>query len=139
MDEIISLEKKIDHALEKIKFNLIENRKTPNQAEETRLDAKDKVKRLEEENERLAKELAEVRGEVLSEEADRELLERLLGEIDVPYADLETVVARILGTPPGNFGSHLVEIDKGSDDGLSEAMPVVTGAGLVGRLEQVDS
>ena len=32
---------------------------------------------LQEENERLAKELAEVRGEVLSEEADRELLERL--------------------------------------------------------------
>ena len=93
---------------------------------------------LEEENERLAKELAEVRGEVLSEEADRELLERLLGEIDVPYADLETVVARILGTPPGNFGSHLVEIDKGSDDGLSDGMAVVTGAGLVGRLEQVD-
>ncbi len=93
---------------------------------------------LEEENERLAKELAEVRGEVLSEEADRELLERLLGEIDVPYTDLETVVARILGTPPGNFGSHLVEIDKGSDDGLSKGMAVVTGAGLVGRLEQVD-
>ena len=38
MDEIVSLEKKIDHALEKIKFNLTENRKTPNQAEETRLD-----------------------------------------------------------------------------------------------------
>ena len=58
MDEIISLEKKIDHALEKIKFTLIENRKNPDQVEETRLDVMDKVKRLEEENERLKKKFA---------------------------------------------------------------------------------
>ena len=93
---------------------------------------------LQAENERLATELAQVRGAVLSDEADRELLERLLGEVDIAYADLDTVVARILGTPPGNFGSHLVEIDKGSDDGLAEGMAVVSGAGLVGRLDQVD-
>ncbi|MBT3247354.1 MAG: rod shape-determining protein MreC [Actinobacteria bacterium] len=93
---------------------------------------------LEAENERLANELARVRGLVLSDEADRELLERLLGEIDIAYTDLDTVIARILGTPPGNFGTHLVEIDKGSDDGLQEGQAVVTGAGLVGRLTQVD-
>ncbi|HIG24809.1 MAG TPA: rod shape-determining protein MreC [Acidimicrobiia bacterium] len=93
---------------------------------------------LEAENERLANELARVRGLVLSDEGDRELLERLLGEIDIAYTDLDTVIARILGTPPGNFGTHLIEIDKGSDDGLQEGQAVVTGAGLVGRLTQVD-
>ena len=90
------------------------------------------------ENERLQTELARMRGESLTAEADDELLERLLGEVDIAYTDLETVVVRILGTPPGNFTTHVVEIDKGSDDGLAEGQPVVTGAGLVGRLEQVD-
>ena len=90
------------------------------------------------ENERLQTELARMRGESLTAEADDELLERLLGEVDIAYTDLETVVVRILGTPPGNVTTHLVEIDKGSDDGLTEGQPVVTGAGLVGRLEQVD-
>ena len=75
---------------------------------------------------------------MLTAEADEELLERLLGEVGIAYTDLQTVVVRILGTPPGNFATHVVEIDKGSDHGLAEGQPVVTGAGLVGRLEQVD-
>ena len=93
---------------------------------------------LRDENNRLQLELSRMRGESLTNEADRELLERLLGEVDIAYGDLKTVVARILGTPPGNFSTHAVEIDKGSDDGLSEGMAVVTKAGLVGRLREVD-
>ena len=56
----------------------------------------------------------------------------------IEYAKLDTVVVRILGTPPGNSSSHTIEVDKGLDDGLAEGMAVVTGAGLVGRLEVVD-
>ena len=93
---------------------------------------------LQGENERLQTELARMRGESLMAEADSELLERLLGEVDIAYTDLTTVVARILGTPPGNFSVHAVEIDKGTDNGLEAGLPVVTGAGLVGRLDQVD-
>ena len=93
---------------------------------------------LRDRNERLATELARMRGRRLTSEADRELLERLMGEVDIDYTMLDTVVVRILGTPPGNFSSHTIEVDKGSDDGLSEGMAVVTGAGLVGRLEVVD-
>ena len=93
---------------------------------------------LRDRNERLATELARMRGRRLTSEADRELLERLMGEVDIDYTTLDTVVVRILGTPPGNFSSHTIEVDKGSDDGLSEGMAVVTGAGLVGRLEVVD-
>ena len=90
------------------------------------------------ENDRLQVELARMRGRLLTDEADAELLDRLLHEVDIAYADLETVVVRILGTPPGNFSTHTIEVDKGSDDGLEEGMAVVTGAGLVGRLQQVD-
>ena len=90
------------------------------------------------ENDRLQVELARMRGRLLTDEADAELLDRLLHEIDIAYTDLEMAVVRILGTPPGNFSTHTIEVDKGSDDGLEEGMAVVTGAGLVGRLQQVD-
>ena len=93
---------------------------------------------LRDRTERLEKELARMRGRQLSSEADRELLMRLMGEVGIDYTTLDTVVVRILGTPPGNFSSHTIEVDKGLDDGLSEGMAVVTGAGLVGRLEVVD-
>ena len=93
---------------------------------------------LRDRTERLEKELARMRGRQLSSEADRELLLRLMGEVGIDYTTLDTVVVRILGTPPGNFSSHTIEVDKGLDDGLSEGMAVVTGAGLVGRLEVVD-
>ena len=90
------------------------------------------------ENERLANELARQRGRRLTAVADAELLDRLLGEVGIDVAGGRSVVVRILGTPPGNFATHTIEVDKGSDDGLAEGMPVVTAAGLVGRLETVD-
>ncbi|MBI00551.1 MAG: hypothetical protein CL467_08185 [Acidimicrobiaceae bacterium] len=93
---------------------------------------------LRDENERLETELARLRGRRLTAEADTELLERLLGEVGIDVGHRRSVVVRILGTPPGNFATHTIEVDKGSDDGLAEGMPVVTAAGLVGRLETVD-
>ena len=41
-----------------------------------------------------------------------------------------------LSSDPSNF-SHTIDIDKGSDDGIKVGMPVVNGAGLVGRIVQV--
>ena len=79
-----------------------------------------------------------MRGAELRDEADRDLLERLLGEVDIDYLELETVVARIIGVPGGNYNSHVVEINKGSDDGLQEGAGVITKAGLVGYLYEVD-
>ncbi|MDG2354446.1 MAG: hypothetical protein P8L82_00350 [Paracoccaceae bacterium] len=80
MDEIISLEKKIDHALEKIKFTLIENRKNPDQVEETRLDVMDKVKRLEEENERLKKKFANLLDQ---QDSDLKKVDALVEQLNV--------------------------------------------------------
>ena len=93
---------------------------------------------VNDENERLQVEIARMRGEELRNEADRELLERLLGEVDIDYLELKTVVARIVGVPGGNYNSHVVEINKGTDDGLKEGAGVITKAGLVGYLLEVD-
>jgi len=85
MDEIISLEKKIDHALEKIKFTLIENRKNPDQVEETRLDVMDKVKRLEEENERLKKKFANLLDQ---QDSDLKKVDALVEQLNVILEDV---------------------------------------------------
>ena len=94
--------------------------------------------KVNEENERLQVEIARMRGEELRNEADRELLGRLLGEVDIDYLELETVVARIVGVPGGNYNSHVIEINKGTDDGLKEGAGVITKAGMVGYLHEVD-
>lgn len=85
MDEIIGLEKKIDHALEKIKFTLIKNGKTPDQAEKTRLDVMDKVKRLEEENERLKKKFTNLLDQ---HDSDLKKVDALVEQLNVILEDV---------------------------------------------------
>jgi rod shape-determining protein MreC len=91
---------------------------------------------LQDENERLRTELAEAgEGDVRNADAEQQLAE-LSAALDLPYAgDVPTVAARVVSGPRSNF-SHAIEIDKGTDDGLAVGMPVVTGAGLVGRISQ---
>jgi rod shape-determining protein MreC len=92
---------------------------------------------LEHENEALRERVAELEGErAASEEAVRQLEELSALERVARWTDLPTVVARVVGGSLSNF-QHTVELDKGSSDGFAEGMPVVTGAGLVGRLTQV--
>jgi rod shape-determining protein MreC len=92
---------------------------------------------LEAQNEQLRQRVDELEGErAQAEEALRELDE--IGELEglERFTDLPTVLARVTGGSLSNF-QHTIEIDKGTDDGLAQGMPVVTGAGLVGTLTQV--
>lgn len=50
--------------------------------------------------------------------------------------NLRTVTARVTGVGPSNF-EHTVFIDRGTAHGLRKDMPVVAGAGLVGRVVSV--
>jgi rod shape-determining protein MreC len=91
---------------------------------------------LERENERLRAQVdaAEAEG-VRTSDAERQLAD-LSASLDLPWAgNVQTVTARVVSGPRSNF-SHAVEIDKGTDDGVAVGMPVVTGAGLVGRVSQ---
>ncbi|MBK9181024.1 MAG: rod shape-determining protein MreC [Acidimicrobiales bacterium] len=89
------------------------------------------------ENDRLRQQLDDARGEVAraaDAEADRR---ELLALQDLPYVgDIPAVSARVTSAPPTNFDLTVV-IDRGSADGIREGMPVVTGAGLVGRVVRV--
>jgi rod shape-determining protein MreC len=94
---------------------------------------------LEAENERLRAQLDEIEGESVRDADAAEQLDALLDQLQIEWVgDIPTATARVVAGPASNF-SHTIEIDKGSDHGFDEGMPVVTGAGLVGRLVQVSA
>lgn len=74
-------------------------------------------------------ELAEVR-------AENERLRRLLAFAPEP-GRLPAVGARVVGVRLDPKGMQLLTIDRGSDDGLSAMMPVISAGGVVGRLHAV--
>ena len=94
---------------------------------------------LESENGRLRRENEELRGRVMrSEDANREN-EALRDQLDLEFVgDIPTVTARVVLRTPSNHELSLV-INRGRDHGIADGMPVVTGAGLVGRVTNTSS
>jgi rod shape-determining protein MreC len=92
---------------------------------------------LQRENEALRAEIDNQRGaEVQARAAILEyqellLLNQLLGTSSYPSAS-----AQVVGGRTNNF-QYSVEIDKGSNDGIAQGMPVVNGGGLVGTISEV--
>jgi rod shape-determining protein MreC len=92
---------------------------------------------LKSENARLRRQLADARGKAsASTNAERERQE-LLALQKLSFAEtLPTVAARVVATSPSNF-QLTVEINRGLPAGIQKGMPVVTGAGLVGKVVAV--
>lgn len=92
---------------------------------------------LEAENARLREQLAEREGDQLRAVDARRELKALLDQQDLDFVgDIPTVAARVVSTSPDNF-RLAVEINRGRDHGVAVGMPVVTGAGLVGRIVSI--
>lgn len=92
---------------------------------------------LESENEALRGELDELRGEAVADESAAEQLAGILDQLDIEWVgDIPTAAARVVAGPASNF-THTIELDKGSGAGVEVGMPVVNGAGLVGKVVQV--
>lgn len=92
---------------------------------------------LREENERLAARVAELEQAQASAESTRRELEALAADLDLDVlTQIDSVVARVVGGPSANF-DRSVQIDRGSEAGIREGMPVVGGGGLVGRVVAV--
>ena len=92
---------------------------------------------LRSENARLRRQLDEARAEAIrGADADRER-RGLLQPQGLDYAGgLDSVPARVVSTAPTNF-QLTITLDRGSDARLDVGMPVVTSAGLVGRITEV--
>jgi rod shape-determining protein MreC len=94
---------------------------------------------LEEQNARLKARIDELEGaRTLDQDATAELKELLeLQELDW-VGDIPKVAARVVSSPVSNF-EQTIELNRGTRDGIERDMPVVTGAGLVGRVVDVSS
>jgi rod shape-determining protein MreC len=91
------------------------------------------------ENDRLRARVAELEGKAVTNANAAHELADLEHQLGIPWVgDIPKVAARVVSADISNF-SHSVDIDKGSKDGIQVGMPVVTGAGLVGRITQVTS
>jgi rod shape-determining protein MreC len=84
----------------------------------------------------LAKENRELHLEVQELQQERAENERLRRLLTVAEAEPRRAYlgARVVGVQLAPAGLQLVTIDKGSDDGLARAMPVVVADGVVGRI-----
>jgi rod shape-determining protein MreC len=86
------------------------------------------------ENERLRRRIEDLEGAPVLEEDAAQQLAELLAQQDLEWVGtIPTTAARVLSGSPSNF-SHTVDISKGSRDGIKVGMPVVNGAGLVGKV-----
>lgn len=81
------------------------------------------------ENQALQLQLQQLRHEA----AENDRLRRLLAMAEAGPARSYTG-ARVVGVRAEPSGLQLVTLDKGSDDGLSRGMPVITGDGVLGRV-----
>lgn len=92
---------------------------------------------LRAENERLRRELDELRGQqVQAQEAAAEL-DQMRQVLRLPtYEGITSTHAEVVGSPASNF-DDTVQINKGANAGIRRGMPVITAAGLVGRIVEV--
>jgi rod shape-determining protein MreC len=89
---------------------------------------------IKQENRVLRRDLAEARGRAAEAEGARRENRELRRIANLPWAPgLRGITAQVVAGSPGNFEST-VALDKGTDDGIVNAMPVVAGDGLVGRI-----
>jgi rod shape-determining protein MreC len=92
------------------------------------------------ENKQLKKELAQARTELAkarTDARDADQLRKLVGlqqEAGFPQ-NTEPVTARVIARSPTDWSST-IQINKGTDDGIEADDPVITGDGLVGKIQQ---
>src|SRR6185503_12637357 len=89
------------------------------------------------ENDRLRDQLEANEGKVISAEAAIRDYAELQAEAGLEsVGNIPAVIAEVVGSSPTNLDST-VEINQGSDKGIQVGMPVVTPAGVVGRVAAV--
>jgi rod shape-determining protein MreC len=92
---------------------------------------------LKDENARLRRRLDSARGRQAGARAATEENKELKKLLDLPFVeDANSIAAQVVEGAPSNF-QFTVQIGKGESDGVGVDMPVVTGAGLVGRVLEV--
>jgi rod shape-determining protein MreC len=92
------------------------------------VDVRNENKRLKLENSQLRHENTQL----LEAKLQNDRLKKLLEFKD--YAQTRTLTANVIAGSPSITRTEVVIIDKGSDDGIGEGMPIATFEGIVGRV-----
>jgi rod shape-determining protein MreC len=94
---------------------------------------------LKKENERLRAEIDQAQGQAAHDAAALAAYDELAKAQGITqFTSLPAVTAQVISGPLTNF-EHTIEIDRGSASGIKVGMPVVTGAGLAGRVVEAQS
>ena len=93
---------------------------------------------LRRENEALRQQLDELKGQQFRDEADAANYRALRDQVGLrDDLSIPSVIGRVTYDLPGNFLPNTVEIDRGTSSGLAVNQPVITKAGLVGHIVEV--
>ncbi len=76
------------------------------------------------------------RQQLVADRAEAERLRKLLAFKEAS-GERKYLGARVIGVRLGTLGLQILTIDRGSDDGIARAMPVVIAEGVVGRVHSV--
>jgi len=99
----------------------------------------DDIDDVRRENTRLRQRVDDLESQLIEGEDAQHQLDELTQTLGLPgVADVGSVAARVTSGPRSNL-SHAVEIDKGANSGVKLGMPVLTSAGLVGRVSRVSA
>lgn len=91
---------------------------------------------LKDENQVLRNELQQLEAQKILDSDAAIRLELLLDELSLPYVqDIPNVVGEVVTANVGNFDRYSVQINRGSNDGVRNGMPVITRGGLIGRID----
>ncbi len=91
---------------------------------------------LRRENEELRSRLEAVQGEIIDDKGAADELRDLKDQLGLEARDeYPTTTAEVLAASISNFDEFVLEINRGTVDGVRDGMPVVTVGGLVGRIE----
>lgn len=92
---------------------------------------------LEQENEDLREQIDILRGQRARNQQAAAELEELRATLDLPNLDdIVETHAEVIAGPVSNF-DRTIQINKGASAGIRRGMPVITAAGLVGRVVEV--
>ncbi len=91
---------------------------------------------LERENTLLRRQLDELLSYRIANEGAVNDLEALRTQLGLQgLGGQETVVAEVTAGSVSNFDPYILEINKGTQSGIKEGMPVISTGGLIGRIE----
>ena len=107
------------------------------------LDGLGRANELQDENDKLRRQLDVARAAIAADKATQVELANLRAIADIPDIDDGTAITALVdGEGPGNF-SRSMRLSKGSSSGIAVNMPVIVGAGnkaaLVGRIARVSA